>query len=69
MRDGEPWFLVEVKRGDAALSPSLRHFQDQLGAPFAFQVTLDAEYVDRDPFARPGRPLIVPARTFLSQLL
>ena len=69
VRDGEPWFLVEVKRGDAALSPPLRHFQDQLGAPFAFQVVLDAEYVDRDCFARPGRPLIVPARTFLSQLL
>ena len=69
VRDGKPWFLVEVKRKEAGLSPSLAYFQDQLGAPFAFQVTLDAEYVDRDPFARPGRPLIVPARTFLSQLL
>jgi hypothetical protein len=68
-RDGEPWFLVEVKRGETALSPSLRFFRDQLGAPFAFQVALDAEYVDRDCFARPAGPLIVPARTLLSQLL
>lgn len=69
VRDGEPWFLAEVKRGAAPLNPSLKHFQDQIGAPFAFQVELDAEYVDADPFARPGRPLIAPARTFLSQLL
>ena len=69
VRDGDPWFLVEVKSGEAPLSPSLKYFQDQIGAPFAFQVELDGTYVDRDPFAHPGRPLIVPARTFLSQLL
>ena len=69
VRDGDPWFLVEVKSGEAPLSPSLKHFQDQIGAPFAFQVELGMNYVDRDLFARPGRPLIVPARTFLSQLL
>ena len=69
VRDGDPWFLVEVKGGEAPLSPSLKHFQDQIGAPFAFQVELDGAYVDRDPFGRPGRPLQVPARTFLSQLL
>ena len=68
-RDGKPWFLAEVKYSDESLSPSLIRYQDQLGAPFAFQVTLDADYVDRDCFARPGRPVIVPARTFLSQLL
>jgi hypothetical protein len=38
-------------------------------APLAFQVVLDADYVDADCFARPGGPLVVPARTFLSQLL
>ena len=41
VRDGElPWFLVEVKSGEAPLSPSLKYFQDQIGAPFAFQVEL-----------------------------
>ena len=69
VRDGDPWFLVEAKWGEAPLSPSLKHFQDQIGAPFAFQVQLDGAYVDRDPFTRSGRPLVVPARTFLSQLL
>jgi len=69
VRDGEPWFLVEVKRGDAPLSPALRRFQDQLGAPFAFQLTLGGDYVPADAFDRAGPPLIAPARTVLSQLL
>ena len=68
-RDGEPWFLVETKYRDESMSRSLRHYQDRIGAPFAFQVTVDAGYVDEDCFSRPGAPLIVPARTFLSQLL
>ena len=68
-RDGRPWFLVEAKHGDESMSPSLKRFQERLGAPFAFQVTLDAGYVDRDCFAEPRPPLNVPARTFLSQLL
>lgn len=69
VRDGDPWFLVEAKLGEAPLSPSLKHFRDQIGAPFAFQVELGMEYVERNLFQKPGRPLIVPARTFLSQLL
>lgn len=68
-RDGRPWFLVEVKRAEDRLSPALTTFQDQLGAPHAFQVVLDADYVDADCFAAPSSPLVVPARTFLSQLL
>ena len=68
-RDGEPWLLAEAKHHDESMSRSLQHYQERLGAPFAFQVTVDAGYVDEDCFARPGRPLIVPARTFLSQLL
>ena len=68
-RSGKPWLLAEVNHRDESLSPHLRHYQDRLGAPFAFQITLDADYVDRDCFAEPGRPRVVPARTLLSQLL
>jgi predicted AAA+ superfamily ATPase len=68
-RDGQPWFLVEVKQHDESISSALKHFQQQLAAPFAFQVVLDADYIDADCFARPGAPIVVPARTFLSQLL
>ncbi|MBU1701497.1 MAG: AAA family ATPase [Candidatus Eisenbacteria bacterium] len=69
VRDGTPWFLVEVKYRDESLSRNLRYFQDQVKAPFAFQVIIDAEYVDADCFASPRDPLVVPAKTFLSQLL
>ena len=68
-RDGRPWFLVEVTYGDEPLSPSLKRYQAQVGASFAFQVTVDADYVDRDCFAEPVGPLIVPARTFHSQMM
>jgi len=69
VRDRKPWMLVEAKTSDERLGPSLAHFQEQTGAPHAFQVILEAEYVEADCFARRGKPLVVPARTFLSQLL
>lgn len=67
VRDDEPWFLVEVKASQERLSPGLAHFQAQTGAAHAFQVVLDADYVDADPFSRHD-PCVVPARTLLSQL-
>ena len=68
-RDGRPWFLVEVKANDDRLSPTLKHYQDQLNAPLAFQVLLEADFIEADCFAAGPRPVVVPARTFLSQLL
>ncbi len=68
-RDGKPWFLVEVKQQDESLSKALEFYQQQLGAPLAFQVVLDADYVRADCFAEPRAPVVVPAKTFLAQLL
>lgn len=68
-RDGEPWFLVEVKASaKAPLSPALGYFQEQLKVPHAFQVALDGDYIARDCFTV-QRPVIVPARTFLAQFV
>lgn len=69
VRDRRPWMLVEVKKAAPQVASSLGHFQDQTGAPHAFQVVLEAPYVAADCFAGPRGPLVVPARTFLSQLL
>jgi len=69
VRDSKPWFLVETKSNDDRLSPSLEYYQDQLNAPLAFQVVLEADFVKADCFAAGDRPMVVPARTFLSQLL
>ena len=67
-KDGEPWMLVEAKSSQQSLSPALAYFQQQTGAAYAFQVTHNMAYVDEDCFAH-HKPIIVPAMTFLSQLV
>ncbi|MCX7115837.1 MAG: ATP-binding protein [Gammaproteobacteria bacterium] len=68
-KNGEAWFLVEVKLSDARhLSPHLEVFQKQTGALHAFQVVIDMPFVNQDCFAH-TKPIIVPAKTFLSQLV
>ncbi len=68
-RDGEAWFMVEVKlSGKAALSPHLEYFSKQIGSVKAFQAAFDLDYLEADCLAL-DRPRIVPARTFLSQLI
>lgn len=68
VRDGKPWFIVEVKESDSSLSPSLEYFQKQTGCEHALQVVMNADFVDESGFAR-KKPVVVPARTFLSQLV
>ncbi len=69
VRNGKPWFLVEVKSTDrGSISPALSYYMNQIGAENAFQIAFDLEYVDRDCFEA-KRPVIVPASTFLSQLV
>ena len=69
VRGGKPWFLTEVKHHEESMSPALEFYQDQLKAPFAFQLVIDTDYVEADCFSKPGGPLVVPARTLLSQLI
>jgi uncharacterized protein len=68
VRDRKPWFLVEVKIKETNLSPSLAYFQGQTKAAHAFQVVMNLAYQEADCFRVP-RPVAVPARTLLSQLL
>ncbi|MDN3506533.1 MAG: ATP-binding protein [Simkaniaceae bacterium] len=67
-KDGNPWFLVEVKSTKNGLSKELFRFQKETGAAHAFQVTIDLPYVNKNCFEETN-PIIVPARTFLSQLI
>lgn len=68
VRDRKPWFLVEVKLSDTNLSPSLAYFLGQTKATHAFQVVISLAYQPADCF-KVHRPIVVPAKTFLSQLL
>ncbi|MCH9690319.1 MAG: ATP-binding protein [Gammaproteobacteria bacterium] len=68
-KDRKPWFLVEVKAGNhSGISKALYYFQEQTGAPHAFQVCFGLDYVNKDCFSY-SKPVIVPASTFLSQLV
>jgi uncharacterized protein len=50
------------------LIPSLGYYQRATGAEFAFQVVIDLPFVNRNCFEVKD-PIIVPAKTFLSQLI
>jgi predicted AAA+ superfamily ATPase len=67
VRDREPWFLVEAKLAETVTAPALAHFQAQTGAPHAFQVVMNLPFEAVDCFSA-RNPVVVPARTFLSQL-
>lgn len=78
LRKEPKWFLrdwggvsddgIEVKLSDTNLSPALAHFQAQTKAPHAFQAVMTLPYEPADCFGV-RRPVIVPAKTLLSQLL
>jgi len=69
VKNGKPWVLVEVKNSEnGSPSKSLFYFQEMLEVKHAVQVALNMDYVDISCFES-SRPLIVPAKTFLSQLV
>jgi uncharacterized protein len=68
VKDRKPWFLAEVKMSDKTLSPSLGYFQSQADTQHSFQIVMTLPYQPSDCF-RTHRPIVVPARTLLSQLL
>ena len=68
-RNNKPWFIVKVKSSaNKSLSKHLVYFNERLDVKHAFQVVFDTNYVDLDCFADKV-PVIVPAQTFLSQLV
>ncbi len=68
-RNNKPWFLVEAKHSEnEGLSPQLAYFQQQVKAAHAFQVAVDGKAVKKNLFEY-TEPVIVPARSFLSQLV
>ena len=68
-KDGKPWFIAEVKSSmSTPLSASLALFAKQTGVKHVYQVAIDGDFVDKDVFTI-NHPVIVPAKTFLSQLV
>jgi hypothetical protein len=68
-KNRKPWFLVEAKTsGKTGISRWLHYYQEKLKVPHAFQLGFDLPFVDKDCFTI-TEPIIVPAKTFLSQLI
>lgn len=64
-----PWMLIEVKNSaNQGLSASLQYFADMLKPEHALQVAFDLPYVNKSCLGL-DKPTIVPAITFLSQLV
>jgi uncharacterized protein len=69
IKNDEPWIMLDVKSSTLKkLSRSLLHFQEQLNVPHVFQLSLELPYTEKDCFSV-DRPVIVPMKTFLSQLI
>jgi uncharacterized protein len=71
LRDRRPWFLVVVEPGTpekATASPTLTYLQRVTRARHAFQVVFDGPFSSVDCFTQ-SEPVVVSARTLLSQLL
>lgn len=68
-KNSKPWFLVEVKSSNnQSISEHLYYFQELTQAPHAFQVVFNLPYQEINCFDY-FKPVIVPAITFLSQLV
>lgn len=67
-QNDKPWILIEAKMSSQSFSRSLLYFKEKLNPPYTFQVVYDLPYVNQSCFET-HHPLIVPAKTFLSQLI
>jgi uncharacterized protein len=68
-KDRTPWILAEIKSSSVKrISHHLEYFSRILEVEHAFQIELNGEYVDEDCFSV-KKPVKVPAKTFLSQLI
>jgi predicted AAA+ superfamily ATPase len=69
-KDSKPWALIEVKSSaKEPISKWLLYYQKATQAPYAFQVVIDLPYKELNCFSCPGEVKIVPATTFLLQLI
>jgi uncharacterized protein len=68
-KNKKPWFIAEVKHSlQKQLSKSLISFHKILSTNHAFQIVHNMDYIDADCF-KTNEPVIVPLKTFLSQLV
>jgi len=68
-KDNKAWFLVEVKSGNhSRIGKNLIKFHKEIGTRHAFQVIFNMDFINKNCFEYHD-PVIVPVKTFLSQLV
>jgi uncharacterized protein len=68
-KNQEPWALVEVKLNrNKGVSSALHYFTEIIKPKFSFQVVLNMDFINKSCFEESDIQ-IVPAKTFLSQLI
>ena len=69
VKNKKPWIMIDIKSSERAqLNPSLLRFHEQLKVPYVFQAVVDMQFIDKDCFLA-NKPVVVPLKTFLSQLV
>lgn len=68
VKDNKPFLMVESKASDTRPSKSIDHFRVQLDVDFSLQVVFNEKYVNKSCLSSKS-VIVVPAKTFLSQLI
>ena len=67
-KDNQPYLMIESKALNKNISKSVLDFSDQLKPKFAFQSVFNMDYIEKDVFQL-DKPMVIPLKTLLSQLL
>ena len=67
-KDHQPYLMIESKASNKNISKSLLDFSDQIKPKYSFQSVFNMDYVERDVFQL-DKPMVIPLKTLLSQLL
>ncbi len=67
-KDQQPYLMIESKASDKNISKSLLNFSEQLKPKYSFQTVFNMNYIEKDIFQL-DKPMVIPLKTLLSQLL
>ena len=67
-KDQRPYLMIESKASNENISKSLLEFANQLKPKYSFQSVFNMEYIGKDVFQL-EKPMVIPMKTLLSQLL
>lgn len=67
-KDQQPYLMIESQASNENISKSLLEFAKQIKPKYSFQSVFNMEYIGKDVFQL-DKPMVIPMKTLLSQLL